>query len=121
MATLPEARRPSTYFCSLSQNAHFMTNYSMLAPSLVRNSFVYRIVACSSTHEERPAIPLEYFAMQVIPVLLPRGHLLGSVWPPQEVAAMSPSVCRSVCGNGMNLAAVGSVLLFSLGSMDVCR
>ena len=112
--------KPSTLFCSLTQNLEFThCPRNGAIPALIRNSFIYRIADGDSIHKERPAVPIEYLAMQAIPVLLPEGHLFGAVWPQSELAKLPAHVIRSMSGNGMNLVAVGSVLMFSLGCLEL--
>eukprot|EP00969_Alexandrium_andersonii_P111510 4925058-Alexandrium_andersonii.AAC.1 len=66
----------------------------------------------SHTLEPRPAVPLEHVAMQMVPMFLPTANPLTSLFEPvvQCPGGLSGNEIRSLTGNGMNRAAVGSVL-----------
>ena len=109
---------PPETFCSISQSLAFMS-MSAVVPTMVTNSVIYRI--SNKPGEDRPATPLECFAMQNIPALLPEGHPAAKHFAFRgfvEKGSLTLGHCRLMTGNGMNLAAVGSVLCFGLATIE---
>lgn len=105
-------------FCSISQSPNFMT-LGEVVPTLVTNSMIYRM--SDKRGESRPATASEYLAMQNIPALLSSTHSAARHFAFHhllEAGSLRLSHCRLMAGNGMNLAAVGSVLCFALASID---
>ena len=106
-------------FCSVSQSEAFMSITAGVVPTLTTNSAIHRI--SNKPGEDRPAAPLEYFAMQNIPALLPEGHQAAKHFAFRgfvEKGLLPIGHCRVMTGNGMNLAVVGSVLCFGLATIE---
>ena len=119
-AELGESSGQDFVFVSLSQNAQFVGDHfvsSTTIPTLIRNTILFRLTAdsASTTLPSRLAIPVELLAMQMLPVLLPEGHFFHGLVAFEEMfqnRRLSLNSMRSLAGNGMNFAAVGSVLLW---------
>ena len=119
-AELGESSGQDFVFVSLSQNAEFVGDHfvsSTTIPTLIRNTILFRLTADSAatTLPSRLAIPLELLAMQMLPVLLPEGHFFHGLVAFEETfqnRRLSLNSMRSLAGNGMNFAALGSVLLW---------
>jgi len=102
-------------FVSLSQNWHRQPLHHDTVPALTRNSRIYRV--SENTAEDRPAVGSEYFAMQLLPVFLPEGHVAAQHFSIEHLAqagALDLGAARRLTGNGMSVLAVGSVFLYVL-------
>ena len=97
-------------FVDLSQDAGQRPRAHELIPCLLRNSFLWSIQA------KRPLHPLEIFAVQCLPVLLPPGSNFAdfSPWSDEFLETLSRSQAQHLAGNSMVLPAIGGVLLLAL-------
>ena len=115
------AETPGIGLLSLSQNPDYQGTNSMLAPALIRSSKLYRLVDKRS-RSDRLIMPSEYWALQMLPVNLPTGHLARSFFNEDDLKRsgvwQSLNHARALAGNGMNVAAVGAVLLFVVSSLE---
>ena len=86
-----------------------------------RSSNLYKAVDKRSRHD-RPVMPSEYFTMQMIPLHLPFEHTARQLFSEDELlranVLTSLSKARALTGNGMNVHAVGSILLYTLASFE---
>ena len=104
---------------SLSQTAGFQRRNADVAPTLLKSSNLY-IAVGKGLKSDRPLMPSEYYAMQLVPVGLPAGHISAKFFSEDDLwAAGILATClqaRTFTGNAMNVGAVGSCLLYGLGS-----
>ena len=96
---------------------------SDLVPTLMTSSSIYRLSAGSgSSGIGRPATVAEYLAIQCVPVLLPEGHPLAEFSDGSKqikhFLGLTLAEARRLTGNGMNLAQVGSIILFVLATIS---
>jgi hypothetical protein len=110
---------------NIAQNLSFVgTDFSSLVPSLLRRSHLFIL---RTSGEEREMLPLEHWSAQgwPVPSVLPRGSAAAEKFPIDmgagALTALSPASLKSMAGNGMHMAVVGSVLLFTLSSVEVIR
>ena len=103
-------------FLSLAQDiSHQPSILSRCIPTLIRNSLIYFLHP--DRHQDRMAVPIEYYGMQMFPVMLPPCH-----WAAQmkfdhflkEANMLDFNRARRLCGNGMCVPAIGSILAFVL-------
>ena len=88
-------------------------------PALLRSTKLYRVASRNGkpTNDDRPVMPSELYGMQLLPVNLPRSHYSCRYFSEEELAAataLSMQVSRALAGNGMNIAAVGAVIIWVL-------
>ena len=104
-------RRARKFIVNLCQNFAFSKGIGEIVPALLTStSLLWDMQA------ERPFTPEEYLVIQGIPVSAP-GRDSASRFSIETLALtgeLAPDQVRHLCGNGMHLAAVGSVLLFAL-------
>ena len=112
--------RTGEAFVTLSQNWHRQSTYHDCVPALTRNSKIYRTSPVCK--DDRPAIADEYFGMQMMPMFLPEDHVSRSHFSPEDfkrAGAFELGKARRLTGNGMNIEAVGSVLLCALALAEL--
>eukprot|EP00971_Amphidinium_carterae_P342037 6481169-Amphidinium_carterae.2 len=106
---------------SLSQTAAYQCKNSWIAPTLLRSSKLFRAFQEPSRYE-RMVVGSEYYALQMLPVFLPEAHPAAKYLSQQMLvdsdAIKTVSQARALCGNAMNVAAIGSVLIYALGSVE---
>ena len=112
-------------FVSLSQNVRFVgTSFvnNPNVPTLLRSTILFRVVLDTSRLTPRLAVPIELLAMQMFPVNLPKDHFLSGLVPFEHAFAelsVGMASARALAGNGMNMAAVGAIILWALASMSL--
>ena len=86
----PDRWRPTKRKRPISRNERpipmFWTSLSSSCPALLRGSFMYGHTVedgggCKKKVIRRPLLPVEHFAVQGIPVLLPANHQLSKALP----------------------------------------
>ena len=100
-------QRRESGFANITQNAHYMngiiTDY---APALLRSSVLY------SLSSGRQLCAVEYLLIQGI-----RNFPYETINPrTPECRRVSRRALKAMAGNGMHSAAVGSMIMFALGS-----
>ena len=100
---------PRSELCAnVRQSANFFTSLATHVPTLMRNCQVYVF------RHERLLMPLEKLACQGFPLFLPPDSEYAGLLGIDEgyLKGLPKRVSSSICGNGMAISAVGSVLLF---------
>ena len=84
----------------------------MHLPTLMRGSALFDLVA------RKPILEEELYCAQGFPHFLEEGDEYSKYWPWVDGFEHSPMQMRKMQGNGMNLAAVGSVLMFLMAATE---
>ena len=107
------ARRAPRFIVNLAQTPTFMSTFSDLAPALLRQTSLLW-----SMKVERPLLPSESLAVQGIPIHA-EGRSMEERFPIEIMyfeGLISPAQCLYLAGNGMHQAAVGSAIMYVLGT-----
>ena len=111
-------RRRKTFIVNLQQRVSFMPNLSEIVPCLMTSSSVLY-----SMRMQRLLHPLEHLCVQGIPIFDSR-RAPSDLFAVEKLALsgrLTSSQVKAVAGNGMNLLAVGSVIMFVLGTVEMNR
>eukprot|EP00969_Alexandrium_andersonii_P036593 1603909-Alexandrium_andersonii.AAC.1 len=92
----------------LSQNSSH-THLTRHCPALLRKTCLW------SFAQKRLVLPLEHLEMQGYPVLQP-AHGYTTHWA-ATIKEMSPTVVKSMAGNGMRASSIASVIMFLLAGI----
>lgn len=114
------------FVADLNQNPAFWRRVLATAPALLRGSWPVAVVPKSK--KRRPILMCEEFAIQGIPVLLPRNHFLTTMLPAKlrysqlraslhGTNSITEKEYRSMAGNGQHAACIGSCLLVALAAL----
>ena len=105
-------------FLSLAQGiSHQPYSLDRRVPTLIQNSLIY--FCHPDEFRDRMATPLEYYGMQLFPVMLPTGHWAKDI-EFDEILSRSGMLefnrARRLCGNGMSVVSIGKLLAYVLGT-----
>ena len=111
---------PGCGFISLAQAGTFQCHNSWLAPTLIKNSKLYRLLG-KKVVGDRLVMPSEYFELQCFPMTCDPNHPARKYFDPTELTdagVMNLARCRALVSNAMTVPCIGAVLLYALGSFQ---